>query len=128
MPVGEAKALIPTIGRLPGADGRSKMSKSQGNAIALSASNEEIAAAIQCMYTDPGHLRASDPGCIEGNVVFTYLDAFDQDHEAVAELKAHYQRGGLGDMVVKRPLETELRDVVGPMRERCAVLTHPDWF
>ncbi len=104
------------------------MSKSQGNAIALSASNAEIAAAIQRMYTDPGHLRASDPGCVEGNVVFTYLDAFEQDRQAVAELKAHYRRGGLGDMVVKRRLEAVLRDVVEPIRERRAILARdPDY-
>lgn len=82
----EARALMPLIGRLPGVDGRAKMSKSQGNAVPLSASDDEIAAAVQRMYTDPDHLRASDPGRVEGNVVFTYLDAFDPDREAVAQL------------------------------------------
>ncbi len=75
----EAEAVIPRIGRLPGIDGKSKMSKSQGNAILLSASSDEIRQAVHRMYTDPGHLRASDPGTVEGNVVFTYLDAFDED-------------------------------------------------
>lgn len=123
----EAVALIPTVGRLPGVDGKAKMSKSAGNAIALSASDAEIAAAVQAMYTDPGHLRASDPGRVEGNVVFTYLDAFDDDAEAVAALKAEYRRGGLGDMTVKQRLEGVLREVVGPIRERRAALAlHPE--
>jgi tryptophanyl-tRNA synthetase len=114
----EAKALIPTTGRLPGVDGKAKMSKSQGNAIPLSASNAEIAAAVQRMYTDPNHLRASDPGQVEGNVMFTYLDAFDPDTEAVAELKADYRRGGLGDMVLKRRLTGILQAIVAPIRDR----------
>jgi len=74
------------------------------------------------MYTDPNHLRASDPGTVEGNVVFTYLDAFDEDEPAVAELKAHYRRGGLGDMKVKRRLETVLQGLLAPIRERRARL------
>lgn len=119
----EARALTPLIGRLPGVDGRAKMSKSQGNALPLSASDDEIAAAVQRMYTDPDHLRASDPGRVEGNVVFTYLDAFDPDREAVAELKAHYQKGGLGDMVLKRRLTTILQATVAPIRERRAALS-----
>jgi tryptophanyl-tRNA synthetase len=123
----EAEALVPTVGRLPGVDGKAKMSKSQGNAILLSASDAEIAAAVARMYTDPGHLRASDPGQVEGNVVFTYLDAFDEDQKEVAELKDHYRRGGLGDVTLKRRLEGVLRDLVGPIRERRAVLARdPD--
>ena len=118
----EARALMPPIGRLPGVDGRAKMSKSQGNAVPLSASDDEIAAAVQRMYTDPDHLRASDPGRVEGNVVFTYLDAFDPDREAVAELKAHYRKGGLGDMVLKRRLTTILQATIAPIRERRAAL------
>lgn len=119
----EARALIPAMGRLPGVDGTAKMSKSQGNAIPLSASDAEIDTAVQRMYTDPGHLRASDPGRVEGNVVFTYLDAFDPDVEAVADLKAHYRRGGLGDMVLKRRLTGILRTIIGPIRERRAALS-----
>lgn len=123
----EAQALVPTVGRLPGVDGRSKMSKSQGNAILLSASDAEIAAAVARMYTDPGHLRASDPGRVEGNVVFTYLDAFDADGEEVADLKDRYRRGGLGDITLKRRLEGVLRELVGPIRERRAALARdPD--
>ncbi|MBS0219491.1 MAG: tryptophan--tRNA ligase [Proteobacteria bacterium] len=118
----EAAALIPRVGRLPGIDGKAKMSKSQGNAILLSASPDEIRDAVHRMYTDPGHLRTSDPGTVEGNVVFTYLDAFDEDESAVAELKAHYRRGGLGDMTVKRRLERVLKDLLAPVRERRAAL------
>ncbi|MEK0082374.1 tryptophan--tRNA ligase [Benzoatithermus flavus] len=116
----EAEAVIPRVGRLPGIDGKAKMSKSQGNAILLSSSPDEIRQAVQRMYTDPNHLRASDPGTVEGNVVFTYLDAFDEDEAAVAELKARYRRGGLGDMEVKRRLEAVLQDLLAPIRERRA--------
>ncbi|KRQ16718.1 hypothetical protein ACNJX9_36235 [Bradyrhizobium sp. DASA03076] len=77
------------------------MSKSQGNAISLSATPDEIRDAVSRMFTDPDYLRASDPGRVEGNVVFTYLDAFDEDEAAVAELKDRHRRGGLGDSVVK---------------------------
>lgn len=123
----EACALIPEIGRLPGVDGKAKMSKSQGNAIPLSAGPEAIAAAVRRMYTDPGHLKASDPGRVEGNVVFTYLDAFDPDPAEVAELKARYRRGGLGDGVVKARLDAVLQALLGPIRERRAMLAaRPD--
>jgi tryptophanyl-tRNA synthetase len=118
----EAQALIPSIGRLPGVDGRAKMSKSQGNAIPLSATPDEIREAVRRMYTDPNHLRASDPGTVEGHVVFTYLDAFDEDRAAVEELKAHYRRGGLGDAAVKRRLEDILQTLLAPIRERRAAL------
>lgn len=123
----EARALIPASGRLPGVDGRAKMSKSQGNALALSATEDEIRAAVRRMYTDPGHLRVSDPGRVEGNVVFTYLDAFDPDRDTVAEMKAHYRRGGLGDTVVKQRLETVLLDLLAPIRASRAAWAHrPD--
>jgi len=114
----EARALIPSIGRLPGVDGKAKMSKSQGNAILLSATDKEIEDAVNQMYTDPDHLRVSDPGRVEGNIVFVYLDAFDEDREAVAELKDHYRRGGLGDMVLKRRLTSILQALLAPIRER----------
>lgn len=123
----EAQALIPEVGRLPGVDGKAKMSKSQGNAIPLSADPSAITAAVRRMYTDPTHLKASDPGRVEGNVVFTYLDAFDPDRDAVADLKARYRRGGLGDGVVKARLEGVLQALLGPIRERRAVLAErPD--
>jgi tryptophanyl-tRNA synthetase len=118
----EARALIPTVGRLPGVDGRAKMGKSQGNAIPLSASPDEIRDAVRRMYTDPNHLRASDPGTVEGNVVFTYLDAFDEDRAMVAELKDRYRRGGLGDAMVKRRLEDILQTLLAPIRARRAAL------
>ncbi|AJK48552.1 tryptophan--tRNA ligase [Burkholderia plantarii] len=118
----EVEALIPTLGRLPGIDGTAKMSKSLGNAIALAAPEDAIRAAVRQMYTDPNHLRASDPGTVEGNVVFTYLDAFDDDLAEVERLKAAYRAGGLGDMVVKRRLEEKLQAFVGPIRERRARL------
>lgn len=118
----EARALIPAVGRLPGVDGKSKMSKSQGNAIPLSASPDEISDAVRRMFTDPNHLRATDPGTVEGNVVFTYLDAFDGDRAAAEALKAHYRRGGLGDMDVKRRLESILQALLAPIRERRAAL------
>ena len=94
------------------------MSKSQGNALLLSATPDEIAAAVRRMYTDPNHLRAEDPGQVEGNVVFTYLDAFDEDQAAVEQLKQRYRQGGLGDAVVKRRLQGKLENVIAPIRER----------
>jgi len=116
----EAQALIPEAGRLPGIDGRAKMSKSGDNAIALSAGPDEIRAAVRAMFTDPDHLRVEDPGRVEGNVVFTYLDAFDPDRDEVARLKDHYRRGGLGDSVVKRRLEEILQELLAPIRARRA--------
>ena len=116
----EAAALIPAIGRLPGADGKAKMSKSTGNAIPLSASPDEVRAAVQSMFTDPDHLRVADPGKVEGNVVFTYLDAFDPETTEVAALKQHYREGGLGDMALKRRLEDKLQALLAPIRQRRA--------
>jgi tryptophanyl-tRNA synthetase len=114
----EARALIPRIGRLPGSDGKSKMSKSQGNTIPLSATPDQISEAVRRMFTDPNHLRSADRGQIAGNVVFTYLDAFDEDLAAVDALKEHYRRGGLGDMVVKRRLNDILQALLAPIRTR----------
>jgi tryptophanyl-tRNA synthetase len=114
----EARALIPPVGRLPGVDGKAKMSKSQGNAIPLSASPDDIHAAVRAMHTDPNHLRVGDPGQVEGNVVFTYLDAFDDDKAGLAALKVQYREGGLGDAVIKQRLEDRLQAVMAPIRER----------
>ncbi|MBR1136509.1 MULTISPECIES: tryptophan--tRNA ligase [Bradyrhizobium] len=123
----EARALISTVGRLPGVDGKAKMSKSQGNTIPLSATADQIRDAVRRMFTDPQHVRAADPGRIEGNVVFTYLDAFDADRDAVADLKARYVRGGLGDSAVKKRLEDVLQDVIAPIRaRRTALAREPD--
>jgi tryptophanyl-tRNA synthetase len=116
----EAQAVIPQSGRLPGVDGKAKMSKSSGNAIALSASPDEIAAAVKAMFTDPNHLRVEDPGQVEGNVVFTYLEAFDEDRAMLEELKAQYRQGGLGDSKIKRYLEDILQALIGPIRTRRA--------
>jgi len=114
----ETKALVPEIGRLPGIDGKAKMSKSLGNTINLGATPGEIRATVKKVYTDPLHLRVEDPGHLEGNVAFIYLDAFDEDKTGLAELKAHYVRGGLGDSVVKARLEARLQDMLAPIRRR----------
>lgn len=118
----EVEALLSNKSRLVGLDGKAKMSKSLGNSIAISASPDEIKKAVQKMYTDPDHLRVEDPGKVEGNVVFTYLDIFDPEQNELAELKAHYQRGGLGDMVLKRRLIDILVEHFAPAREKRAEL------
>src|SRR5262249_31691778 len=104
----EAKAMIPKFARLPGIDGKAKMSKSLGNAIYLSDSADQVSQKVMRMYTDPGHVRVSDPGKVEGNTVFTYLDLFCTDTHKVQELKEQYQRGGLGDVTVKKYLIEQL--------------------
>lgn len=104
--------------RLPGLDGKAKMSKTLGNCIYLSDPADEVAKKVQTMYTDPTHIKVTDPGHIEGNVVFTYLDAFCTDTAAVNEMKEHYQRGGLGDVKVKKYLLNVLEEVLNPIRER----------
>ncbi|VUS37925.1 tryptophan--tRNA ligase [Klebsiella huaxiensis] len=114
------KALLSDVSRLPSIDGNAKMSKSLGNTLTLSASEEEIHRAVSAMYTDPNHLRVADPGQIEGNVVFTYLDAFHPEKTLVADMKAHYQRGGLGDRQCKNELESCLQELLAPIRERRA--------
>lgn len=105
-------------GRLIGIDGNGKMSKSLNNGIYLSDSPEEIKAKIMKMYTDPNHIRVEDPGQVEGNVVFTYLDIFDPNKEEVALLKEHYRRGGLGDVKLKNRLNDIMQDLLAPIRER----------
>lgn len=124
----EAQAVIPAAGRLPGIDGKAKMSKSGGNAIALSASADQIRSAVRAMFTDPDHLRIEDPGRVEGNVVFAYLDAFDPDPDGLAELKAHYRRGGLGDGTIKARLEEILQALLAPIRARRAELATDPGF
>ncbi|PKH08019.1 tryptophan--tRNA ligase [Moritella sp. Urea-trap-13] len=114
----ECKPLLSKVSRLPSVDGKSKMSKSMGNTIMLSSSEKDIRKAVKAMYTDPNHLRVCDPGKIEGNVVFTYLDAFHQDQDYVANLKAQYSAGGLGDGSVKKILEECLQDLLKPIRQR----------
>ncbi|SFC50316.1 tryptophanyl-tRNA synthetase [Alkalibacterium subtropicum] len=105
-------------GRLVGIDGKGKMSKSLNNGIYLSDSADEIQKKIMKMYTDPNHIRVEDPGQVEGNVVFTYLDVFDEDKEKVQELKDQYRKGGLGDVKIKRYLNDVLQAKLQPIRER----------
>ena len=126
----EPKIMLPDNSaclRLPGTDGKAKMSKSLGNCIYLSDTEKEVNQKVMSMYTDPTHLKVEDPGHIEGNTVFTYLDAFSNEEHFVKylpeyknldELKAHYQRGGLGDVKVKRFLINVLQEVLTPIRER----------
>ena len=128
----EPEALIPQnqiCCRLPGTDGKAKMSKSLGNCIYLSDSEEEVTKKIMSMFTDPNHLKVRDPGSLEGNAVFTYLDAFCKDehferycpdYANLDEMKAHYQRGGLGDVKVKRFLNAIMQEELAPIRARRA--------
>ncbi len=115
--------------RLPGLDGKAKMSKSLGNCIYLSDDEKTVQQKVMSMYTDPTHLKVSDPGHIEGNTVFTYLDAFIKpdsfekywpEYKNLDELKAHYQRGGLGDVKIKKFLNKVLQEELRPIRERRA--------
>ena len=126
----EPKAVHSAVGRLPGVDGQAKASKSLGNAIRIGADANELRAQIMRMYTDADHLRISDPGRVEGNVVFSYLEAFDPSRDEVEELKAHYRRGGLGDMTLKRRLADVLENMLAPIRERrmAAVARPADLF
>lgn len=126
----EPKIVLPTNKsclRLPGIDGKAKMSKSLGNCIYLSDTEEDTKKKVMSMFTDPTHLRREDPGHVEGNPVFTYLDAFCKDeyfaeylpdYKNLDELKAHYQRGGLGDIVVKKFLNNVIQTELRPIRER----------
>lgn len=128
----EPDALLPNnsvCSRLPGTDGKAKMSKSLGNCIYLSDTPEDISKKVMSMFTDPNHLKVSDPGSLEGNTVFTYLDAFCKDehfekycpdYKNLQEMKDHYQRGGLGDVKVKRLLINVLEDELAPIRARRA--------
>ncbi|MFD1123769.1 tryptophan--tRNA ligase [Lentilactobacillus raoultii] len=106
------------MGRIPGLDGNAKMSKSLGNAIYLSDDEDTIYKKVMSMYTDPNHIHVEEPGRVEGNTVFTYLDIFDPDKQKVADLKAQYQHGGLGDVKIKRYLNDVLQAELKPIRER----------
>ncbi|PXZ19320.1 tryptophan--tRNA ligase [Lactobacillus helveticus] len=116
----EPKGYFPPkgSGRLPGLDGNAKMSKSLGNCIYLSDDAKTVQKKVMSMYTDPNHIHVEDPGKVEGNTVFTYLDVFDPDKDKVAELKAEYQKGGLGDVKIKRYLNKVLEAELAPIRER----------
>lgn len=126
----EPNIMLPenaTARRLPGTDGKEKMSKSLGNCIYISDSADEVWQKVRSMYTDPNHLNVSDPGQVEGNAVFTYLDAFSTDadfaefwpeYQNLDELKDHYRRGGLGDMKCKKFLNNVINNMLEPMRQR----------
>jgi len=116
----EPEGLVGRVPRLVGIDGQAKMSKSQGNAIYLKDTPAVVNEKVRSMYTDPTRLRASDPGHVEGNPVFLYHDAFNPDHEEVADLKARYRRGFVGDVEVKQKLATALNTFLDPIRERRA--------
>ncbi len=128
----EPDALLPDNAacmRLPGTDGKQKMSKSLGNCIYLADSADEVKKKVMAMYTDPLHIQVSDPGHVEGNTVFTYLDAFSRpehferylpDYAGLDELKAHYERGGLGDVKIKKFLNNVLQEELEPIRKRRA--------
>ena len=128
----EPEILLPNNAaclRLPGTDGKAKMSKSLGNCIYLSDSADEVCRKVKSMYTDPTHLQVSDPGHLEGNAVFTYLDAFAtdemvhccmKDSETLQEMKDHYTQGGVGDMKCKTLLMNILQDTLEPIRQRRA--------
>ncbi len=113
------EGLVPKdAGRLPGIDGKAKMGKSLGNAIYLSDDADTVQKKVMSMFTDPDHLRVEDPGKIEDNTVFTYLDHFATDKKMVAELKEHYKKGGLGDVKVKKYLNEVMQEILKPIREK----------
>jgi len=114
----ECKGFLSKTSRLPGIYGKSKASKSLDNAIFLSDSKKEVERKVMDMYTDPKHVRVQDPGRIRGNIVFDYLDAFDTDTKELKKIKAHYQKGGLGDVEVKKRLIKVLEDLLIPIRAR----------
>lgn len=114
----EVQSMVGNIGRLPGIDGTAKMSKSLGNAIDLCDSTDEIRRKVNLMFTDPNHLRIEDPGTVEGNVVFLFLDFFDSNAMELEELKARYRRGGLGDGQLKKRLVEILDSLISPIRKR----------
>lgn len=118
----EPKGYFPPKGqgRLPGLDGNAKMSKSLGNCIYLADDAETVKKKVMSMYTDPNHIHVEDLGQVEGNTVFTYLDVFDPDKDKVAQLKEDYQKGGLGDVKIKRYLNKVLETELAPIRERRA--------
>ncbi|MFA6325024.1 MAG: tryptophan--tRNA ligase [Candidatus Paceibacterota bacterium] len=112
------KHLVGDTPRLVGTDGGSKMGKSLDNGIYLSDSYEIISKKVMNMYTDPGHIHVEDPGKVEGNVVFIYLDIFDENKDEVADLKKQYEKGGLGDVVIKKRLIEVLEKIIKPIREK----------
>jgi tryptophanyl-tRNA synthetase len=118
----EPKALLSKVGRLAGTDGKAKMGKSMGNAIFLSDDEATLKKKVMSMYTDPGHLKVQDPGQVEGNMVFEYLDVFDTNKEKVSELKQQYRHGGLGDVTLKMYLFEVLNTMLTPIRTKRELL------
>lgn len=118
-----AQPLLSSASRLVGLDGKAKMSKSLNNAIYLCDEPETIKSKVFSMYTDANHLKVSDPGQVEGNTVFTYLDVFHDNKEELTLLKAHYQRGGLGDTTIKKILNDDLQNLIAPIRDERRKLT-----
>ena len=114
----EPKALVSKISRLPGIDGKAKMSKSLGNAIYLSDSSDTVSKKVMAMYTDPKHIHVENPGKVEGNIVFAYLDAFNPNLKEVERLKKQYRKGGLGDVAIKKQLIEVLENFLAPIRKR----------
>ncbi len=114
----EPKGLVSDIGRLSGIDGKAKMGKSLGNAIYLSDTFEDLSQKVKKMYTDPKHIKVEDPGNVNGNIVFEYLDAFDPDTDEIKKLKSKYKSGGLGDVVLKKRLLDVLENLLKPIRQR----------
>lgn len=124
----ECKPILSSVPRLVGIDGLAKASKSLGNAIMLSDTSEAIKQKVFSMYTDPNHINVSDPGKVEGNVVFTYLDAFYDNKEEIEELKSKYRKGGLGDVYLKNLLYKTLDDKLTPIRDKRASLRENDVY
>lgn len=117
------KPVLSENSRLVGIDGNSKMSKSLGNAIYLSDSEKTVNEKIYKMFTDPEHIKITDPGKIDGNVVFTFLDIYHEDQEEIKKLKEHYQKGGLGDVFLKKMLMKDINKVLTPIREKRLEIT-----
>ncbi len=122
----ESKAILSSTPRLTGVDGKAKASKSLGNAIFLSDSKEDVKQKVMSMYTDPDHIKISDPGKVEGNVVFAYLDAFYGDKDELESLKSHYMKGGLGDVTIKNILIDTLQSFLDPIRQKRGLLKDED--
>ena len=122
----ECKAILSDTPRLVGIDGKAKASKSLGNAISLSDTEEEVKQKIFKMFTDPNHIKITDPGSVEGNVVFTYLDIFHHDKEEVKSLKDHYKRGGLGDVTIKNILNNTIQDLLKTIRAKRETINNKD--
>ena len=124
----ECRGILSDVTRLVGIDGKAKASKSLGNAIMLCEEPKDLKEKIFNMYTDPNHIKVSDPGRVEGNVVFTYLDAFWNDKDEIAELKKQYEKGGLGDVTLKTMLHNCLSHILEPIREKRASICEKEVY